>query len=79
VKGPQVTAGYLGRPELSAQAFDEEGYYRLGDAARFVDPADPAQGMVYDGRLSENFKLASGTFVGVGELRIGAVSAVGDA
>ena len=79
VKGPQVTAGYLGRPELSAQAFDEEGYYRLGDAARFVDPADPKQGMVYDGRLSENFKLASGTFVGVGELRIAAVSAVGDA
>jgi feruloyl-CoA synthase len=79
VKGPQVTAGYLGRPELSAQAFDEEGFYRLGDAARFVDPADPKQGMVYDGRLSENFKLASGTFVGVGELRIAAVSAVGDA
>jgi feruloyl-CoA synthase len=79
VKGPQVTPGYLGRPELSAQAFDDQGFYRLGDAARFVDPADPEQGMVFDGRLSENFKLASGTFVGVGELRIGAIGAIGGA
>src|SRR5262249_27319524 len=51
----------------------------IGDAARFVDPNDPAQGLVFDGRLSENFKLASGTFVGVGDLRIGVVNAVGDA
>jgi feruloyl-CoA synthase len=79
VKGPQVTSGYLGLPEASAAAFDEEGFYRLGDAARFADPDDPTQGLVYDGRLSENFKLASGTFVGVGDLRIAAVGAVGDA
>jgi len=79
VKGPQVTSGYLGRPELSAAAFDEEGFYRLGDAARFVDPADPKAGMIFDGRLSENFKLVSGTFVMVGELRIGAIGAIGDA
>lgn len=79
VKGPQVTAGYLGRPELSSESFDEEGFYRLGDAARFVEPGDPAQGMAFDGRISENFKLASGTFVGVGDLRVKAVSAVGDA
>ncbi|MDB5476943.1 MAG: fcs [Phenylobacterium sp.] len=79
VKGPQVTQGYLGRPELSARAFDDEGFYVLGDAARFVDPADPEQGMVFDGRLSENFKLASGTVVGVGELRIGAIGAIGGA
>ena len=79
VKGPQVTPGYLHRPELSAQCFDEDGFYRLGDAARFVDPADPEQGLMFDGRLSENFKLASGTFVTVGDLRVGAVSAVGDA
>lgn len=79
VKGPQVTAGYLGRPELSAESFDEEGFYRLGDAARFVEPAEPALGMTFDGRISENFKLASGTFVGVGDLRVKAVSAVGDA
>ncbi|MCR5873304.1 feruloyl-CoA synthase [Phenylobacterium sp. J426] len=79
VKGPQVTKGYLGRPELSAAAFDEEGFYRLGDAARFVDPADPKAGMIFDGRLSENFKLASGTFVTVGDLRIKAIGAIGGA
>jgi feruloyl-CoA synthase len=79
VKGPQVSSGYLGRPDLSARAFDDEGFYVLGDAARFVDPDDPEQGMVFDGRLSENFKLASGTFVGVGELRIGAIGAIGGA
>jgi feruloyl-CoA synthase len=77
VKGPQITQGYLGRPELSAAAFDDEGFYVLGDAARPVDADDPEQGLVFDGRLSENFKLASGTFVGVGDLRIGAVSAIG--
>jgi feruloyl-CoA synthase len=79
VKGPQITPGYLGRPEASAAAFDEEGYYVIGDAARFVDPADPDRGMVFDGRLSENFKLATGAFVGVGDLRIGVVGAIGDA
>ncbi|MFN3511649.1 MAG: feruloyl-CoA synthase [Phenylobacterium sp.] len=79
VKGPQITSGYLGQQELSAACFDEEGFYKIGDAARFVDPDEPAQGLAYDGRLSENFKLSSGTFVGVGELRIAAVGAVGDA
>lgn len=79
VKGPQVTSGYLGLPQVSADSFDEDGFYRLGDAARFIDAQDPAQGLAFDGRLSENFKLASGTFVGVGELRIQAVGAVGDA
>ncbi|MBS0334985.1 MAG: AMP-binding protein, partial [Proteobacteria bacterium] len=79
VKGPQITGGYLGQPEKSAQAFDDEGFYILGDAARFVDPAEPGQGMVFDGRLSENFKLSSGTFVTVGDLRIGAISAIGGA
>ena len=79
VKGPQITSGYLGQRELSARAFDDEGFYLIGDAARFVDPEDPSQGMVFDGRLSENFKLASGTFVAVGDLRIGAVGAIGGA
>lgn len=79
VKGPQVSPGYLGRPELSAQSFDPEGFYLLGDAARFADEADPKQGLAFDGRISENFKLASGTFVTVGDLRVKAVSAVGDA
>ena len=79
VKGPQVTAGYLNQPDKSAAAFDEEGFYRLGDAARFVDPENPEAGLVFDGRISENFKLASGTFVSVGELRIGAIGAIGGA
>ena len=79
VKGPQITSGYLSQPALSARAFDDEGFYLIGDAARFVDPQDPSQGLVFDGRLSENFKLASGTFVGVGDLRIGAVGAIGGA
>lgn len=79
VKGPQITQGYLRRPELTAQVFDDEGFYVLGDAARLIDPADPAAGMAFNGRLSENFKLASGTFVGVGDLRLGAVAAIGGA
>lgn len=79
VKGPQVTPGYLGRPELSAAAFDEEGFYRLGDAARLAEPENPRAGLIFDGRLSENFKLASGAFVSVGDLRITAIGAIGDA
>jgi feruloyl-CoA synthase len=79
VRGPQVTRGYLHQPALSAQAFDEEGFYRLGDAARFVNPDDPEQGLAFDGRLVENFKLASGTFVSAGSLRVAAVSAMGAA
>lgn len=79
VKGPQVTEGYLNQPELSAAAFDEEGFYRLGDAARLADPNDIYAGLVFDGRISENFKLVSGTFVMVGDLRISALNAVGGA
>ncbi|MGH6910726.1 MAG: AMP-binding protein, partial [Phenylobacterium sp.] len=69
VKGPTVTSGYHNDPERTAQAFDEEGYYKLGDAARFLDPQDPAQGLVFDGRVTEDFKLDSGTWVSVGTLR----------
>ena len=79
VKGPQISPGYLGEPVLSAEAFDEEGFYRLGDAARAIDPADPEAGLMFDGRLVENFKLASGTFVAAGALRVAAVSAIGGA
>jgi feruloyl-CoA synthase len=79
VKGPQVSPGYLGQPEMSAAARDEEGFYKVGDAARFVDPEEPTAGMIFDGRISENFKLVSGTFVGVGELRLDAIGAIGDA
>jgi feruloyl-CoA synthase len=69
VKGPNVTPGYWKESELTARAFDEEGYYRFGDAARFVDPNDINQGLFFDGRLAEDFKLSSGTFVNIGPLR----------
>jgi feruloyl-CoA synthase len=69
VKGPAVTPGYWRNPEMSAEAFDEEGFYRFGDAFRFVENGNPAAGFRFDGRLAENFKLASGTWVAVGALR----------
>jgi feruloyl-CoA synthase len=68
-RGPNITPGYWGDDDLTRQAFDEEGYYRLGDAMRFVDPQDPARGLVFDGRLAEDFKLSTGTWVSVGPLR----------
>ncbi len=79
VKGPQVSPGYLDMPEASAAAFDEDGFYRLGDAARLADPINPSAGLVFDGRLVENFKLASGTFVAAGALRVSAISAIAGA
>jgi feruloyl-CoA synthase len=79
VKGPQVSPGYLDMPEASAAAFDEDGFYRLGDAAKLADRLDPAAGLVFDGRLVENFKLANGTFVAAGALRVAAVSAIAGA
>ena len=75
VKGPTVAAGYHKDPEKTAAAFDEEGFYRLGDAARFVDPDDPAKGLVFDGRVTEDFKLDTGTWVSVGVLRPDIVAA----
>jgi feruloyl-CoA synthase len=75
VKGPTVAVGYHNDPEKTAAAFDEEGFYKLGDACRFVDPEDPAQGLVFDGRVTEDFKLASGTWVSVGTLRPDIVAA----
>lgn len=79
VKGPQITPGYLGDPERTAAAFDEEGFYRLGDAVRLSDPETPTHGLAFDGRLSENFKLANGSFVSCGEVRIGVTGAIGQA
>jgi feruloyl-CoA synthase len=70
VRGPNVTPGYWRQPELTAAAFDEQGYYRLGDAVSLLDPADPTRGMRFDGRIAEDFKLASGTWVSVGPLRM---------
>ena len=75
VKGPTVASGYHKDPEKTAAAFDEEGFYKLGDAARFVDPDDPSKGLVFDGRVTEDFKLDSGTWVSVGVLRPDLVAA----
>ena len=74
-KGDCITPGYYRNPEKTAAAFDEEGYYRLGDAARFVDEADPAKGLVFDGRVVEDFKLSTGTWVNAGRLRVQAIEA----
>jgi feruloyl-CoA synthase len=79
VKGPNVFPGYWGRPDLTEAAFDEEGFYRIGDAARLADPADPAQGVVFDGRVAEDFKLSSGTWVHTGGLRVAALAAAAPA
>jgi feruloyl-CoA synthase len=76
VRGPNVTPGYWKRNDLTSAAFDDEGFYRLGDAARLVDPADPAQGIEFAGRVAEEFKLTSGTWVQVGALRVRAISAL---
>jgi feruloyl-CoA synthase len=70
VKGPNVTPGYWRQPELNAAAFDEDGFYRLGDAFKFADPDDPAEGLLFDGRTAEDFKLSSGTWVNTGPLRL---------
>jgi len=76
VKGTTVTPGYVSDPLATAQAFDQEGYYCTGDAAKFVDPEHPERGLIYDGRLSENFKLQSGTWVDVGNLRMALLDAM---
>jgi feruloyl-CoA synthase len=79
IKGPQVSPGYYNIAEGAADPFDEDGYYRLGDAAKLIDPERPELGLIFDGRLVENFKLASGTFVTAGALRLSALSAIGGA
>ena len=68
-RGPNVMPGYWRAPDETAAAFDEEGFYRTGDAVVFLNDADPNQGLVFDGRIAEDFKLSSGTFVNVGPLR----------
>lgn len=69
VRGPNITPGYWRQPELTGQAFDEDGFYRLGDALRFADPGDVNKGFYFDGRIAEDFKLSTGTWVTVGPLR----------
>ncbi len=82
VRGVLVTPGYHARPDLTAPAFDDEGFYRPGDAVSFADPDDPNAGLLFRGRLAEDFKLSTGTFVHVGALRTALLSAapvLGDA
>jgi feruloyl-CoA synthase len=69
VRGPNVTPGYWRQADLTRAAFDEEGFFRLGDALKFVDPHCPEQGLLFDGRVAEDFKLTTGTWVSVGPLR----------
>ncbi|MGP8120946.1 MAG: AMP-binding protein [Xanthobacteraceae bacterium] len=75
LRGISLTPGYFGRPDLTAAAFDEEGFFRVGDAVVFADPADPARGLIFAGRLVESFKLTTGTFVEGGSLRTDAIAA----
>lgn len=70
MRGNHIFGGYIGQPELSAAAFDEEGFFRLGDAVRLVDPADPAAGMMFAGRVVEDFKMSNGTWVRTGAVRL---------
>jgi feruloyl-CoA synthase len=74
-RGPNVTPGYWRNAEQTAKAFDDEGFYRTGDAVRWVDPSDHRRGLFFDGRTAEDFKLSTGTFVSVGPLRARIVAA----
>ena len=77
MKGPNVTPGYWNMPEKTREAFDEEGYYKSGDAGKLVDPDRPELGLEFKGRIAENFKLATGSWVVVGELRPAIIAAAG--
>ena len=76
VKGPNVMPGYWRNPEATAEAFDEEGFFKTGDAARWVDESRPEAGIAFAGRLSEEFKLASGTWVRATTLRTQLIDAL---
>ena len=75
VRGANVTPGYWKRPDLTRAAFDDEGFYRIGDAVKFADPADAAKGIVFDGRVAEDFKLSTGTWVNAGAVRVRLIAA----
>jgi feruloyl-CoA synthase len=78
VKGPNVTPGYWRDPELTRASFDADGYYCMGDALGLVDPCDPSRGFMFEGRLTEDFKLSTGTWVRVGPLRTALLAHFGD-
>jgi feruloyl-CoA synthase len=69
LRGPHITPGYWRQPQLTREAFDSDGFYRIGDALKFADPADAGKGFLFDGRIAEDFKLSTGTWVSVGPLR----------
>ena len=75
IKGPNVTPGYWKMPDKTAESFDEEGFYRIGDALKFAEPGNIARGFVFDGRVTEDFKLATGTWVNMAGVRAGALAA----
>jgi feruloyl-CoA synthase len=75
VRGPHVTPGYYARPDLTQAAFDEEGFYRIGDAVKLAKPDDPSAGVVFDGRVAEDFKLSTGTWVSAGAVRVRLIAA----
>jgi feruloyl-CoA synthase len=75
VRGPNVTPGYYKNPDLTRSAFDDEGFYRIGDAVKLADPSDAAKGIVFDGRVAEDFKLSTGTWVHVGAVRVKLIAA----
>jgi feruloyl-CoA synthase len=75
VRGVSVFPGYLNAPALTSAAFDEEGFYRIGDAGYLADPEHPERGVIFNGRVAEDFKLSSGTWVSVGTLRVKLMSA----
>lgn len=77
LRGPNITPGYAGREDLTAEAFDADGYFMSGDAVRLADPDNPRAGIIFDGRIAEDFKLSTGTWVSVGALRVGVIAACG--
>ncbi|MCP5089050.1 MAG: feruloyl-CoA synthase [Rhodobacteraceae bacterium] len=75
IRGVNVTPGYYGRPDISRDAFDEDGFYRIGDAVKLANPDNPAEGLVFDGRIAEDFKLMTGSWVSASTIRTAAIAA----
>ncbi|MCD7059008.1 feruloyl-CoA synthase [Pelagibacterium xiamenense] len=75
LKGPSITPGYWKQPDKTAESFDEEGFYKIGDALKFADPDDVSRGFVFDGRVTEDFKLSTGTWVNTAGVRSAAIAA----